>query len=127
MSASIWASISSSSTTRMRWLPTSTCPTSCTGAEGLPQKTGRCKVTVVPMFSRLSMRTRPPWRDTMPYTTDSPSPVPRAPFVVKKGSNARRRTSDRHPDARVADEALDRLAEGVTRDLVQTRARGRRG
>jgi hypothetical protein len=93
MSASIWASTSSSSTTRMRALGISTGTGSGARMAGCPRKTGKCTVTVVPTFSWLSMRTRPPCRDTMPYTTDSPSPVPRAPLVVKKGSKARRRTA----------------------------------
>ena len=43
----------------------------------------------------------------MPYTTESPSPVPRAPLVVKNGIEGAAPHLGRHPDAGVADKALD--------------------
>ena len=111
MSASIWASTSSSSTTRIRALPVSTGPAPAPAPRAARRTPADARVTVVPTFSRLSIRTRPPWRDTMPYTTDRPSPVPRAPLVVKNGIEGAPAHLGGHPDAGVPDEALDRLAE----------------
>ncbi|RDI74538.1 hypothetical protein Gocc_1427 [Gaiella occulta] len=63
-----------------------------------PPAWGNATRTVVPLPSRDSISTWPPLCSAMPYTVESPSPVPSpGPLVVKKGSNARARTSSLMP------------------------------
>ena len=63
-----------------------------------PPAWGRRARTVVPCPGVDAIDTRPPALITMPYTVDSPSPVPRPRgLVVKKGSNARDRVASSIP------------------------------
>src|SRR5436309_201101 len=52
--------------------------------------TGKKMVNCVPLPGSLATSIDPPWLVTMPWTTESPSPVPSpTAFVVKKGSKIR--------------------------------------
>jgi hypothetical protein len=60
---------------------------------------GRCTRNVAPRPGALSTSMPPPLCATMPYTVESPSPVPLPrPFVVKNGSKTRARVAASMPD-----------------------------
>ena len=61
----------------------------------------------------------PPWRATMPWTMESPSPTPRPPsLVLKKGSKIRARTSGGMPLPSSATRATTSLAAGAESESV---------
>ena len=67
------------------------------GTADSPADTGSRMQKVVPCPFSLSISIEPWCRSTMPYTAESPSPVPRSPLVVKNGSRQRRRVSSSMP------------------------------
>ena len=98
MSRSTHRTSGSSSITRMRPLRIWRTVVSATSGAESPELMGRRIVKMLPIPTVLSISIVPPWRLTMPQETARPSPVPRAPLVVKKGSSTRRRVSSDMPE-----------------------------
>src|SRR6266540_522117 len=66
----------------------------------------------VPFPTSVCRSILPPWRSTMPYTTERPSPVPRS-FVVKNGSKILERWSGGDPRAGILHLLLEPVHEQV--------------
>ena len=93
----------SSSTSRMRSRrPTAATLEICVADTTEAVTAGNTNDTVVPLPTSLATSISALWRWTIPYTIARPSPVPRSPLVVKKGSRHRRRVSSSMPTPGVA-------------------------